>query len=762
VLIFADIRCLQDHNYARRGVGSHAQFLLQAVRQHAGSELRIIGLIDPEIGPLEAEHAALCDALRPTFRVPAADRPAVFLQLSPMTHDTRPVAAIVGRSGVTPVSVIYDFIPLEFPHRYLTERAGLYAYAAALQWLSSYQRFLPISSCVAEETNRRLGIPADRIYVSGVALRPVFEAQLRRSIQRAPEDADARARVLFVGGGDPRKNLDAVVDAMCMLAARGKQPILEVVGNYPRDVHRVLLGRVPNGSLLFHDRLSDEQLAQRYSMASLAVVASRAEGFSIPVIEAMACGCPVVVSDIPAHRELVTDPHARFAADDADGLAGLLENMLANPTTRHALRDAQRPVAERFTAGAVGSRVWQALREPSLRASPAPRQTQPRIAFVTPFPPDRSGVADYSRQTVIALSKLADVDVYTDQVNPEVTPGVRGFYPVSAAAWLRPDYDGVVAVVGNNADFHQKIYHWHCRYGGACIVHDNRLLDMLCHWKGDEHVRQLASKRLSRDVTKAEVRAWIHDPSTLPLMFFDELLAKAQPLIVHSRGIQANLERLSAHRSEYLPFCVYRDLAVGEDHHSAAQNRDRLGIVDDRTVIVTFGYVSDEKRPDTCVAAVGELRRMGVDAHLYFVGGAAPHVQQRLAEQAAGIDAADAIHFTGDWADETVYRGFLAAADLGIQLRSHFLGGLSGALLDCIAAGIPTVANRDLATALAAPDYVAAVSDYPTGSEVAAALKQLLNVRRDSTAHSVARDRYVGEHSFDRYAVELLKLLNVQ
>jgi len=43
-------------------------------------------------------------------------------------------------------------------------------------------------------------------------------------------------------------------------------------------------------------------------------------------------------------------------------------------------------------------------------------------------------------------------------------------------------------------------------------------------------------------------------------MFFDELFAKAQPLIVHSRGIQANLQGLSGYRAEYLPFCVYREL----------------------------------------------------------------------------------------------------------------------------------------------------------------------------------------------------------
>jgi glycosyltransferase involved in cell wall biosynthesis len=761
VRIFADIRCLQDPNYSRRGVGSHAQFLLQAIRHHAGPELRIIGLTDPDIGPVAADHAALCDELRATFRIAASERPAIFLQLSPMTHDTRPVAALLGRPGVTSVSVIYDFIPLQFPERYLAERAGLYGYAAAMQWLQSYQCFLPISSCVARETSRRLGIASCRMHVTGVALRAAFEERLGQAGRGAPERAGGRPRVLFSGGGDPRKNLSTVVHALRLLSDSESHPVLEIVGCYPQDMRRAQLGRVPDGSLVFHDHLSDSELVERYSQATLAVVASRAEGFSIPVVEAIACRCPVVVSDIPAHRELVTDSCARFAADDADGLATLMGRFLASPADCEALRDIQYPVAEKFTADAVGDRVWNAFQQPVLRAFPAPHATQPRIAFVTPYPPDRSGVADYSLQTVNALSRLADVDVYTDQPNPKATPGVRRFYPISAAAWLRPDYDGVVAVLGNS-HYHNSIYELHCRYGGVCIVHDNRLLDMLFHWKGERYVQQLASRALSRDVATTEIHSWMQDPGSLPLMFFDEVLGRARPLIVHSRGIQQNLERLSGVRAEYLPFCIYRDLTSEEGRSVGRKARAELGIDDEVVVVVTFGYVADAKRPDICVSAVGELRRSGQNAHLYFVGQISSDVQQRLTEQSAGIDAADAIHFTGDWADETVYRGFLAAADLGIQLRSHFLGGLSGALLDCIAAGIPTVANRDLATALAAPDYVAAVSDYPTGSEVAAALKQLLNVRRDSTAHSVARDRYVGEHSFDRYAVELLKLLNVQ
>lgn len=759
MLILADIRCLQDPDYAGRGVGSHAAFLLRAIRLQGGAGLSIIGLTDPDIGPLAAEHVALCDSVRPTFRVAFGEQPAVFLQLSPMTHDTRQPAAVLDQPGITAVTVIYDFIPLEFSERYLANREQLYGYAAAFRWLTAYKRFLPISAYAAAETSRRLGISDDRMKVTGVALRPAFEVRMGQSGSETPEPTDTPPHILFIGGGDPRKNLDAVATAFEALASRGHRAVLEIVGNYPRKVRRKLLAQSSaRGSLLFHDRLSDEQLAERYTKAAVTVVASRAEGFSMPVIEAIACGCPVIASDIAAHRELITDAQALFNPNDVAGLTGLLEQMLASKTARKALRDSQQPVAERFTAAAVGSLAWQAMSEAKAKGPTPTLHSRPRLAFVTPFPPDRSGVADYSRQTVIALGQLTEIDVYTDQPDPIVTPGVRRFYPISAAAWLRPDYDAVVSVIGNS-HFHTKIFRWHCRYGGACIVHDNRLLDLLMFWRGLDHVRQLASRSLDREVSGAEINNWVADPANLPLMFFDELLPKADPLIVHSRGIQAHLERLTGHQAEYLPFCVYRDLQQDRTAGPTPQPRADLGIAADQLVIASFGSVADVKRPDVCIAAVGELRHKGINAHLYFVGSAASDQRSNLARQAAAAGAGEAVHFTGDWTDEDVYRKFLAAADLGIQLRGHFFGGLSGALLDCIAAGLPTVANRDLAEAVETPDFVARVSDQPTGSEVAEALNQLLTINRDDPRHTAARDRYMAEHSFEQYAEGLLNLL---
>ena len=135
MLVYADLRCLQDPGFARRGIGSHAAFLLAAARSLRRGEVTIIGLADAALGAPPAEISALCDSIQYAF-APRPGEPAVFLWLSPMTHDTRLVARFFDRPEILPCAVVYDFIPLIDPDRYLASRGPLLTYAAALEWLA--------------------------------------------------------------------------------------------------------------------------------------------------------------------------------------------------------------------------------------------------------------------------------------------------------------------------------------------------------------------------------------------------------------------------------------------------------------------------------------------------------------------------------------------------------------------------------------------------------------------------------------------------
>ena len=114
---------------------------------------------------------------------------------------------------------------------------------------------------------------------------------------RAPSDSDLDGFVLLtVGSDEPRKRL-TFVD--------------EVVAALPEEV-RADLNLVQVGS---HVRLSDQQLIAAYQRAEALLFPSVAEGFGLPVLEAMAAGSPVLCADLPAHNE-VADPSMLLPADD--------------------------------------------------------------------------------------------------------------------------------------------------------------------------------------------------------------------------------------------------------------------------------------------------------------------------------------------------------------------------------------------------------------------------------------------------------------
>ena len=765
--ILADIRPLQDPSYAGRGIGSHAAFLLRWLHGRPIADGGIVGLIDPRLGPLSTAHAALCDEIRPAFVCDRIDEPSLFLSLSPLTHDVLLPARLFDRPHILPIAAVYDFIPLEFPDRYLAGSDPLFSYAASFKWLEAYHAFLPISEHCGTEVVRRLGITPDRVSVTGVALRDAFTRLLEGGASAPVRPAGAADEtILFIGGGDPRKNLETVVAAHAAVVAAGRANLQLVVGGgYPPDwqarVRQESHHRCGSAAdIHFLGHISDEELAAWHAHAQATVTASFAEGFSMPVIESIASGGVAVVSDIPVHRELVACPEAIFAPADARELATKLEAILGSAALRSQLRDRQRPAAERFTPEAVGKRFEEALARhmDSFHAARqrAPRRGRPAIALVTPYPPDRSGVADYSKQCVASLAGFVDVDVYTDAAEPAADPAVRAFFPISAAAWLRPDYDAVVAVVGNS-HYHTKILDLHRRFGGPCIVHDNRLAELTAWWKGDEYVRQLAERSLGRAVSANEVRSWLENPGLLPTLFYDEMLENAEPLFVHSLGIQSHARRLYGVDAVHLPFCVYRDFRVEDMSADAKQAaRDALGIPPGHLVVITLGIVDAVKSPATCVEAIARLAEQGPVAHLYFVGECGPAVRDSLLSLANSRGIADRLHFSDDWISEHDYRRFIVAADAGIQLRAHFYGGISGALTDCVAAGLPTVANEDLAAAIGAPAYVERVADRPSVSHVANALAVSLERGRERQAHEAERLAFAREHSFDAYARGLL------
>jgi glycosyltransferase involved in cell wall biosynthesis len=163
--------------------------------------------------------------------------------------------------------------------------------------------------------------------------------------------------LVYMGSFMPYKNVATLASAMPSLPGHE----LHLMSRVPPQERARLTALAPGGRLVFHDGASDETYREVLRGATALVSASREEGFGIPLVEAMALGTPVVVSDIPVFREVGCDAGAYVDPDDVGGFVRAVRE-LDDPDTWDQRSAAARERAEHYS-WAASARVLLALLE---------------------------------------------------------------------------------------------------------------------------------------------------------------------------------------------------------------------------------------------------------------------------------------------------------------------------------------------------------------------------------------------------------------
>lgn len=756
--VMVDARCLQDPDYRDRGIGQHAESLLRH-RPASKAACPIIGVLDPAMPPLLPRTAALFDRLQWTA-YPEPNNSGLFLSLSPMTHDPLRVAPLLTQPGRQRAAIVYDFIPYDMPGVYLASVPNHLDYYSRLAWLGAYDVFLPISQTTSRQICELLpNVGPERCSVTGVAVRENLLSRCEEVTAPTPR------HLLAVVGPDPRKNVEAPImaHAESQSLQRGRVPLL-IAGNYQPDQQVRLVDMYVRAGgnpelLRFLPHLADDALRDAYRAAFVTVAPSRAEGFSIPVIEAAANGCPVLAADCSAQKELVTQEDALFAPDDTPRLRRLLERMVTNPIARADLAARQHDLWYRFTEAEVAGRFWGAL---SARpAMPAfARGARPSLALLSPMPPDRTGVADYSHAVLGAIAARADVVVYTETAAPIVPSGVR-VEMLTPRACMSGTHDAVITVLGNS-HYHRRIFELLLDYGSACIAHDARMLHFYIGVLGPERAIEVAEAELGRPLSMHEISGWITQERNLPTFFMSEVLRAARPAFMHSRLSCKLMQQTYGTEVRHLPFAALRLLdATALTCAARIAARNRLHLPSDGFTIATFGFVTPDKAPHDLIWALSMLHTWRIPANLAFVGEAPEPLQRDLENLAASLGLMGHVRFLGA-VNETAWCDWLQAADAAVQLRAHTIGSVSAALMDCLTAGVPTVANLDLADAIDAPEAICRrVPDHLSAVLIAEQLAEIVTVGPTMSRNEAIRRAYVADHTPERYAAALLQGLEL-
>ena len=153
-------------------------------------------------------------------------------------------------------------------------------------------------------------------FLKGEKISVVYNAidgQLFKPLNQEITNQNSERFILCVSSIDPRKNFARLTEA-CQLLTDAK---LYIVGNYNRVFSQQMELDTTSDHINLLGRVSDEHLVRLYNQAACFVFPSVYEGFGLPPLEAMACGCPVLASDIPVHHEVCGDAARYFNPYDA-------------------------------------------------------------------------------------------------------------------------------------------------------------------------------------------------------------------------------------------------------------------------------------------------------------------------------------------------------------------------------------------------------------------------------------------------------------
>jgi glycosyltransferase involved in cell wall biosynthesis/SAM-dependent methyltransferase len=298
-----------------------------------------------------------------------------------------------------------------------------------------------------------------------------------------------------------------------------------------------------------------------------------------------------------------------------------------------------------------------------------------KVAFFSPLPPARSGIADYSAALLDELKKLVDVEVFASK----------------PLAFNPKKFDVTLYQVGNNS-YHDFCYEAAMDHPGVVVVHEANLHHLIADitikrgdW--DAYMRAVEQEGSPEDLAFAErVRRLEVGPDYEGVPMLRQLLSRSKAAIVHSGCVESELRGAGFSGAvARIPHGAWIPDANRSDF------RERLGLDETTPLIGIFGFLKSYKRIAESLRAFRRLVRVQPSAKMTLVG--EPHPELQLESLIRSLDLGLHVRVLGFRPiDEFV--GYLAACDIVLNLRYPTVGENSGTLMRALGLGKAVVVSE--------------------------------------------------------------------
>lgn len=776
--IVIDMQGAQTTGSRHRGIGRYTLSLAKSLARNRGEHDVVLALNGLFPDSIETIRSAFCNLIpESSIRVWDAPGPASYMDeangwrrrtgelvreafvasLRPDTviltslfegldDDGVTSLALLGRICPTAV-VLYDLIPLLYRSQYLDSPLVEGWYEAKLGHMRRADLLLAISESSRQEAINHLGVPSDCVVNISSAAEPRFASvRLDRSAEKTIRDRFHLDRpfVMYTGGIDHRKNIEGLIRAYANLPPAVRLAHQLAVVCSVTEEARIKLESLARAYGLGADELMltgyvpDEDLLALYNLCKVFVFPSWHEGFGLPALEAMSCGKAVIAANTSSLPEVIGNEDALFDPRDVGAISDKLLRVLTDDDFRVELERHGLDQSKKFSWEKTARHAIDALE--AIHASISSREgaksypvRRDRLAYISPLPPERSGISDYSAQLLPALSRYYDITVIVTQRNI-AGQAISANCSVRSLEWFRENaylFDRVVYHFGNSS-FHQHMFEMLDEFPGIVVLHDFFLSGVARYlectgvsdgfWSRELYHAHgylaLAQRLRAPDESAADEIVWNYPVNR-------SVLERARGVIVHSQYACRLADRWYGHKSsaEWAVVPLVRTSTFDASREDARRLL-RLGPKD--FVVCSFGMLGPTKLNHRLLDAwLDSPLVTDRNCFLVFVGEINEgEYGAKLVQTIRESSGADRISVTG-WVDTTRYRQYLVAADAGVQLRARSRGETSAAVLDCMIHGLPTIINANGSMADLPDDALLKLDDQFEGSALTAALVEL-------------------------------------